>query len=217
MANLACNGCLLTIDNRSFNYSTPNATGSYDYYVSGYSMSGNGIGLLSGLTGVQLCFVDVLVSSPSSNGNCTSYTGYIRNLRPGGHPNSPTGWTGTTGATGCTGSSGCRASLDFYVDPNYALFNAISGSTLNFSVYSFYDGSYNSVQINEFTPIYSGGQWTGIPVHMPTVTGGCGEAINYLVEARWLTPLGVSGQVLSSRSHVASCSYCSQYEMVSLP
>jgi hypothetical protein len=217
MANLACNGCLLTIDGRSYNYAAQNTSGAVEQYHTGYAMTGVGIGLLTGVTGVPLCYVDVIISYPSNNGYCTSFTGDIQVLRPGGHPNSPTGYTSRTGVTGCTGMSGCNASLDFYVDPNYLLYSQISGSTLHMTITNFYDGSVSQTYINENTTIPSGGLWTGYPIHSADVTMGCGEKAHYRVEARWLTPLGLSGQLLAVRNHTTDCSYCSQYEMVALP
>lgn len=216
MAALECNGCLLTIDNRSFSYTVENPPGSgiTDYYITGYPMIGVPQGQLSGITGLALCFVDVISSRPSRNGNCRAVTGIATYV---GNPLVPANWSISTGSTGCSGVSGCSVSIDFYVDPNYALFNQISGSVLWVTLYNFYNGTYTGVTLSATTPISSGAFWTGFPLLSQDVTVNCGEKAQYLLEATWLLPAGASGRLYGAAGHTANCSYCSQYEMVALP
>lgn len=201
MATILCEGCDILIDGSG----VVNGSYSTGRFLTNYTIRGNGNGVFSGISNAPLAYVTIFYTR-ADEGLCRQVTGRVYNT--GTNPNS--GWISNS-LTGCTGTVGCTSRLLFNVLANNALFNQFPGSTFGFSATNYTNGDWSGIVISGGSPP------GGTSFQLNTVVQDCGTMSWYAVDARWTAPIGLSGFIYGATGHKIECTYCSPYEMVSLP
>ena len=203
MASIACNGCTVKIQNTSVSTSTG--------YVGSWILTGQGYGNFGCAGDVRLGTINLYYTNTSA-GLCQQLTGSI----------TPTGISGQAGSsvqTGCTGTRDCTVNLLFYIQPNINLYNQFPNSAFAFTMINYCQGNYTGISISG-NPTSGSNYYPGSGYLLRSTQGTtnpCGTVCGYIVDGFWTVPYGFSGIIQGWTGFSTECTYCSPYEMVSLP